>query len=65
MNRYRMAKGLKIVLFVALAVVASHQSHSAAVALNRPLPRPEQIAGEIDALSNWADDLRQRQSRVT
>jgi energy-coupling factor transporter ATP-binding protein EcfA2 len=35
--------------------------HSAAAALNRPLPRPEALAAEIDALSRWADDLRQRQ----
>lgn len=35
--------------------------HSAAAALNRPLPRPEAITAEIDALAQWADDLRQRQ----
>jgi len=35
--------------------------HSAAAALNRPLPKPEVLATEIDALSRWADDLRQRQ----
>jgi hypothetical protein len=36
--------------------------HSAAAALNRPLPRPEVLSAEIDALSTWGDDLRQRQS---
>jgi energy-coupling factor transporter ATP-binding protein EcfA2 len=35
--------------------------HSTAPALNRPLPRPEVLAGEIDALAQWALDLRQRQ----
>ncbi|MDZ4759980.1 MAG: AAA family ATPase [Alphaproteobacteria bacterium] len=35
--------------------------HSAAAALNRPLPRPEALSAEIDALSAWANDLRQRQ----
>lgn len=36
--------------------------HSAAAALNRPLPRPEALTAEIDALAAWADSLRQRQS---
>lgn len=36
--------------------------HSAAAALNRPLPRPEALSAEIDALSTWADGLRQRQA---
>lgn len=36
--------------------------HSAAAALNRPLLRPEALSAEIDALTTWADDLRQRQS---
>lgn len=35
--------------------------HSAAAALNRPLPRPEVLTAEIDALASWADSLRQRQ----
>lgn len=35
--------------------------HSAAAALNRPLPRPEALSAEIDALAVWADTLRQRQ----
>lgn len=35
--------------------------HSAAAALNRPLPRPEVLTAEIDALASWADNLRQRQ----
>lgn len=35
--------------------------HSAAAALNRPLPRPEALSAEIDALGVWADGLRQRQ----
>lgn len=35
--------------------------HSAAAALNRPLPRPEALTAEIDALAGWADSLRQRQ----
>ena len=36
--------------------------HSAAPALNRPLPRPEVLTAEIAALATWADDLHQRQS---
>ena len=36
--------------------------HSAAAALNRPLPRPDALSAEIDALSAWTDGLRQRQS---
>jgi len=36
--------------------------HSAAAALNRPLPRPDELSAETDALSTWADHLRQRQS---
>jgi hypothetical protein len=35
--------------------------HSAAAALNRPLPRPETLMDEIDVLATWADSLRQRQ----
>lgn len=35
--------------------------HSAAAALNRPLPRPEALTAEILALARWTDDLRQRQ----
>lgn len=38
--------------------------HSAAAALNRPLPRPDALSAEIDALSKWADDLRQRQANA-
>jgi hypothetical protein len=36
--------------------------HSAALALNRPLPRPEALTAEITALASWADDVRQRQN---
>lgn len=36
--------------------------HSAAPALNRPLPRPEALTAEITALAAWADDVRQRQN---
>ena len=36
--------------------------HSAASALNRPLPRPETLKDEIDSLTAWADDMRQRQN---
>ena len=32
--------------------------HSAAAALNRPLPRPETLTAEIDTLAAWADNLR-------
>ena len=35
--------------------------HSAAHELNRPLPRPDVLAAEIDTLGRWALDLRQRQ----
>jgi hypothetical protein len=35
--------------------------HSAAASLNRPLPRPEALTAEIDALAAWANSLRQRQ----
>lgn len=38
--------------------------HSAAAALNRPLPRPEALSAEVDALAAWADGLRQRQGAV-
>lgn len=38
--------------------------HSAAPALNRPLPRPDALADEINALAVWANDLRQRQNSV-
>ena len=38
--------------------------HSAAASLNRPLPRPEALTFEIDALSAWANDLKQRQARL-
>ncbi|AKM11415.1 AAA family ATPase [Croceicoccus naphthovorans] len=38
--------------------------HSAAPALNRPLPRPDALADEINALAIWANDLRQRQNSV-
>lgn len=36
--------------------------HSAAAALNRPLPKPDALSEEIDTLAAWADSLRQRQS---
>jgi energy-coupling factor transporter ATP-binding protein EcfA2 len=36
--------------------------HSAAPALNRPLPRPDALTDEINALATWAADLRQRQN---
>lgn len=36
--------------------------HSAAPALNRPLPRPDALTDEINALATWTDDLRQRQN---
>lgn len=35
--------------------------HSTAPALNRPLPRPEDLTGEISSLAQWAQNLRQRQ----
>ena len=35
--------------------------HSASPALNRPLPRPDDLVAEIVALAKWADNLRQRQ----
>ncbi|MBF3928528.1 AAA family ATPase [Burkholderia pseudomallei] len=35
--------------------------HSAAAALNRPLPTPDALTVEIDALATWAASLRQRQ----
>ena len=38
--------------------------HSAAAALNRPLPNPDMLLAEIDALRAWADSLRQRQSAI-
>lgn len=38
--------------------------HSAAAVLNRPLPRPEALTAEIDALAAWSDSLLQRQSAV-
>lgn len=38
--------------------------HSAAPALNRPLPTPEILSAEINALAVWADDLRKRQDAL-
>lgn len=38
--------------------------HSAAPALNRPLPRPEVLKDEIDSLTAWADAMQQRQNAV-
>lgn len=38
--------------------------HSTARELNRPLPRPEVLTAEIDALTHWATDLRQRQDQA-
>lgn len=35
--------------------------HSTPAALNHPLPRPEALTAEIDALAAWANSLRQRQ----
>lgn len=35
--------------------------HSAAASLNRPLPRPEALAAEIDVLAAWSESLRLRQ----
>lgn len=35
--------------------------HSAAAALNRPLPKPDALSAEIDGLAAWTDSLRQRQ----
>lgn len=42
----------------------SEMLHSAAIELNRPLPRPEALTAEINALAGWAADLRQRQDAV-
>jgi energy-coupling factor transporter ATP-binding protein EcfA2 len=39
--------------------------HSAAPALNRPLPNPDALSAEISALASWAEDLRQRQHATT
>lgn len=36
--------------------------HSAAPALNRPLPGPDSLTDEINALASWVDNLRQRQN---
>lgn len=38
--------------------------HSSAQALNRGMPRPEAVEQEINALTQWAADLKQRQSRA-
>ena len=38
--------------------------HSAAAALNRPLPKPDVLSAEIDLLASWVNDLRQRQSAI-
>ncbi len=38
--------------------------HSAAPALNRPLPRPEALTKEIDAMVTWMTNLQQRQNAV-
>ncbi|MDO4231265.1 MAG: AAA family ATPase [Lautropia sp.] len=36
--------------------------HSAAAVLNRPLPKPDELKAEIDALAEWTDSLRKRQN---
>lgn len=38
--------------------------HSSADALNKPLPNPSVIAGEIKALSDWVADIQARQDKV-
>lgn len=38
--------------------------HSAAPVLNRPLPMPEALVHEINTLTTWTNNLRQRQERV-
>ena len=38
--------------------------HSSAAALNRSLPEPDVLKGEIDALETWAASVRQRQDSV-
>jgi energy-coupling factor transporter ATP-binding protein EcfA2 len=38
--------------------------HSQPADINPPLPSPTVIGAEIDALSSWIDDIRQRQSKV-
>jgi hypothetical protein len=40
----------------------SELMHSAAPTLNRPLPRPDALSTEINALATWTDEIRQRQS---
>lgn len=42
----------------------SEMMHSAAVELNRALPVPEALTAEIDALTAWATEVRQRQDAV-
>ena len=38
--------------------------HSSAESLNPPLPKPEAIQSEIDALRGWVADIRQRQDAI-
>jgi hypothetical protein len=38
--------------------------HSSADALNKPLPNPDVIKAEIEALSQWVADIQSRQEKV-
>ncbi len=38
--------------------------HSQAEALNSPLPKPEKIQTEIDALKDWFEDIKSRQDKI-
>jgi energy-coupling factor transporter ATP-binding protein EcfA2 len=38
--------------------------HSSSEALNKPLPKPDAIRAEIQALSDWVTDIRNRQDKV-
>jgi hypothetical protein len=38
--------------------------HSSAESLNPPLPKPQAVQDEITALSNWVEDIKQRQSQI-
>ena len=42
----------------------SKLAHSSSEALNSPLPKPDAIQDEIDAIRNWFSDIRKRQDQI-
>jgi hypothetical protein len=42
----------------------SNLLHSQAESLNPPLPAPQKVQDEIDALRNWVTDIAERQKKI-